>query len=345
MVFSQRPDPETTKADNEDLSTIYNAEIPRRESADLNLPGNPLYAGAVSHDADLNQVNDDSVISRASRQPAESLRTAGSLLSAYAQDPAISTDTAKIFAGLPPSARVTEDTGKLPETAIAPKAVNASVIHRTEHPMTGQAVNNGKTQFTPQSLSLNLNQSTSSSASRLAAQTQLQVQSVVSELSNIESAASAAQPNHFVNLKASQWGPIPVNTSAALPQQAQQLAGALREQVRFQIDQQVKQAEIRLDPPELGKLEMNVKLDGDRLHVQLHAATAHARDALQAGIERLRGDLTSDHGGQVDVNISYGDQGSGPRHGDDVQIIAGAEAAQTEQTEQESVTSELDVRA
>ena len=179
---------------------------------------------------------------------------------------------------------------------------------------------------------------------QLALQTQLQVQSVVAELSNIDStAANAMSSPAGLHLKTSQWGPVPVNTSVALPHQAQQLMTPLREQVRFQIDHQVKQAEIRLDPPELGKLDMNVKLDGERLQVHLHAATAQVRDALQAGIERLRSDLALDHGGQVDVNISYGEQESKQQPNDEFQIIAAVDARQSEQ-EQES-TSELDVRA
>ncbi len=182
-------------------------------------------------------------------------------------------------------------------------------------------------------------------ASQLAQANQLQVQSVVSELSNIES--TTATSNHsqaLLNVKASQWGPIPVNTAAALPQQGQQLMGTLKDQVRFQIDQQVKHAEIRLDPPELGKLDLSVKLDGERLQIQLHAATSQVRDALQAGIERLRSDLALDHGGQIDVNISYGEQQPQQQHNDELQVITAA-VEDEKSKETASILSELDVRA
>ncbi|ABV85388.1 flagellar hook-length control protein FliK [Shewanella pealeana] len=105
-----------------------------------------------------------------------------------------------------------------------------------------------------------------------------------------------------------QWGPVAVSQTAPLLQQAHEMLSPLREQLKFQIDQQIKQAEIRLDPPELGKVELNVRLDGDRLHIQMHAANSSVRDALLMGLDRLRAELAMDHGGQIDVDISQDDR-------------------------------------
>ncbi|GIU14689.1 MULTISPECIES: flagellar hook-length control protein FliK [unclassified Shewanella] len=105
-----------------------------------------------------------------------------------------------------------------------------------------------------------------------------------------------------------QWGPVAVSQAAPLLQQAHEMLSPLREQLKFQIDQQIKQAEIRLDPPELGKVELNVRLDGDRLHIQMHAANSSVRDALLMGLDRLRAELAMDHGGQIDVDISQDDR-------------------------------------
>ncbi|MGS0682070.1 flagellar hook-length control protein FliK [Shewanella sp. 125m-7] len=104
-----------------------------------------------------------------------------------------------------------------------------------------------------------------------------------------------------------QWGPVSVSQTAPMLQQAHEMRSPLREQLKFQIDQQIKQAEIRLDPPELGKVELNVRLDGDRLHIQMHAANSSVRDALLMGLDRLRAELAMDHGGQIDVDISQGE--------------------------------------
>lgn len=129
-----------------------------------------------------------------------------------------------------------------------------------------------------------------------------------SNLDNIESVTNQLLVNNTRSPAAvAQWGPISVSQSTPLLQQSHDMLSPLREQIRFQIDQQIKQAEIRLDPPELGKIELNVRLEGDRLQIQMHAANPVVRDALLAGLERLRGDLANDHGGQIDVDIGQGE--------------------------------------
>ncbi|ABZ78804.1 flagellar hook-length control protein [Shewanella halifaxensis HAW-EB4] len=121
-----------------------------------------------------------------------------------------------------------------------------------------------------------------------------------------------------------QWGPVSVSQSAPLPQQSHEMLSPLREQLRFQIDQQIKQAELRLDPPELGKIELNVRLDGDRLHIQMHAANSSVRDALLMGLDRLRAELAMDHGGQIDVDISQGEPQQKQHQGRSQSAIAAA---------------------
>ncbi|WP_299489560.1 flagellar hook-length control protein FliK [uncultured Shewanella sp.] len=124
----------------------------------------------------------------------------------------------------------------------------------------------------------------------------------------VDEAAQLISQHGRTQAKASQWGPISVPQSAPLAQQAQTLLSPLKEQLRFQVDQQIKHAEVRLDPPELGKIELNIRLDGDKLHIQMNAANTSVRDALQLSIDRLRDDLAMDHGGQIDVDISQGEQ-------------------------------------
>ncbi|WP_299010279.1 flagellar hook-length control protein FliK [uncultured Shewanella sp.] len=124
----------------------------------------------------------------------------------------------------------------------------------------------------------------------------------------VDEAAQLISQHGRTQAKVSQWGPISLPQSAPLAQQAQELLSPLREQLRFQVDQQIKHAEVRLDPPELGKIDLNIRLDGDKLHIQMNAANTSVRDALQLSIERLRDDLAMDHGGQIDVDISQGEQ-------------------------------------
>ncbi|PTA51591.1 flagellar hook-length control protein FliK [Shewanella morhuae] len=106
---------------------------------------------------------------------------------------------------------------------------------------------------------------------------------------------------------ATQWGPVSLTPAAPLAQQTQEILTPLKEHLRFQVDQHIKRAELRLDPPELGKIELNIRLEGDRLQVQMHAVNPAIRDALLNGLERLRVDLAMDHGGQIDVDVGQGD--------------------------------------
>ncbi|MGI2258627.1 flagellar hook-length control protein FliK [Shewanella sp. GXUN23E] len=111
----------------------------------------------------------------------------------------------------------------------------------------------------------------------------------------------------------SQWGPLPLTAAAAAPQHARELLPPLRDQLRFQLDQRIQHAELRLDPPDMGKIDLNIRLDGDRLHIQMHAANNQIRDALQSGLDRLRAELAQDHQGDIQLDIGQGEQ-QGQQH-------------------------------
>ncbi|PWF61693.1 flagellar hook-length control protein [Shewanella sp. BC20] len=123
-----------------------------------------------------------------------------------------------------------------------------------------------------------------------------------------------------------QWGPVSLSPMASLVQQSQEILTPLREHLRFQVDQHIKKAELRLDPPELGKIELNIRLEGDRLQVQMHAVNPAIRDALLNGLDRLRVDLAMDHGGQIDVDIG---QGGSPQHQQETALLSSSIAAET----------------
>ncbi|MBY5991966.1 flagellar hook-length control protein FliK [Ferrimonas balearica] len=137
----------------------------------------------------------------------------------------------------------------------------------------------------------------------------------VAELRPLEAQGSATQAQFQLSQLASptkpthQWGPM------SLPSEhqhwAREMLSPLRDQLRFQFEQQIKSAELRLDPPELGRIELNVRMEGERLVVQLNAANPTVREALQSGAERLRDELGQHHGGSVDVEV--GQEGEGKR--------------------------------
>ncbi|MGI2129063.1 flagellar hook-length control protein FliK [Shewanella oncorhynchi] len=125
---------------------------------------------------------------------------------------------------------------------------------------------------------------------------------------------------------ATQWGPVSLTPMASLAQHSQEILTPLREHFRFQVDQHIKKAELRLDPPELGKIELNIRLEGDRLQVQMHAVNPAIRDALLNGLDRLRVDLAMDHGGQIDVDIG---QGESQQHQQETALFSSSIAAET----------------
>lgn len=115
------------------------------------------------------------------------------------------------------------------------------------------------------------------------------------------SASSAAPaplaPERHLKLHApqAQWG--------------EQMLASLREHVDLQINQRIQNATIRLDPPELGSLEIFLSHESGRLSVQLSAANAEVARLLQQTSERLRQELVGQNFVQVNVQVSADAQG------------------------------------
>lgn len=110
---------------------------------------------------------------------------------------------------------------------------------------------------------------------------------------------------------AAEWAPVKVDTQHT--QWSRDLAAALGDRLQMQVSQQVKEASVRLDPPELGRIELTVRMDGDRLNIQLHASNGQVRDLLSQHAERLRMDLMAQNGQTVDVQV--GQHSGRERHG------------------------------
>lgn len=85
---------------------------------------------------------------------------------------------------------------------------------------------------------------------------------------------------------------------------------AVVDRVMWLSSQNLKSAEIQLDPAELGRMEVRIDMSKDQTQVTFVSPHANVRDALEGQMQRLR-DMFSQQGMTMDVNVS--DQSKGWR--------------------------------
>jgi flagellar hook-length control protein FliK len=90
---------------------------------------------------------------------------------------------------------------------------------------------------------------------------------------------------------------------------------AVGDRVVWMVNQRLQGAEIRLNPPELGPIEVRINMQGDQAQISFSAQHASVREALEAAIPRLR-DMFGHAGLDLgDVNVSRHPSGQ-PNAGD-----------------------------
>jgi flagellar hook-length control protein FliK len=95
----------------------------------------------------------------------------------------------------------------------------------------------------------------------------------------------------------------------SLPIEAQrQIYQAVKDKVQLQVDMNTQVARIRFDPPELGRMEMVLRIEGDKLTVQMSASAATTREALMATSERLRHELIAQNSALSEVEVALSQQ-------------------------------------
>ncbi|WP_223159389.1 flagellar hook-length control protein FliK [Vibrio sp. Y2-5] len=98
-----------------------------------------------------------------------------------------------------------------------------------------------------------------------------------------------------------EWATVRIDTQAG--KWGEQMLQVLHDRVTLQAQQNLQEAKIRLDPPDLGKLDLVVRIEGDRLSVQINANSAATREALVQVSDRLRTELQEQNFVNVDVNV------------------------------------------
>ncbi len=89
---------------------------------------------------------------------------------------------------------------------------------------------------------------------------------------------------------------------------------ALSERVLWAASQKLQSAEIRLNPPQLGPIEVRVQMHQDQAQVSFTAQHAVVREALEASMPRLRDMLNASGFNLVDVNVSQHSFAEQQRH-------------------------------
>lgn len=93
---------------------------------------------------------------------------------------------------------------------------------------------------------------------------------------------------------------VPVHVTFGLPQWATQVA----ERTAMLAGQNIQQAELKLDPPELGPLNVRISVNQEQASVHFVSANASVREALDQSVARLRELLQEQGLDLVDTGVS-----------------------------------------
>ncbi|SNY67952.1 flagellar hook-length control protein FliK [Enterobacter sp. CC120223-11] len=96
----------------------------------------------------------------------------------------------------------------------------------------------------------------------------------------------------------------PVHVDTEDNRWSQQLQSALGDRLQIQVKNQIQHATIRLDPPDMGKIDISLQVDNGRMQVQINASHAEVYRALQQTSNDLRQSLTEQNFIQVNVQVS-----------------------------------------
>jgi flagellar hook-length control protein FliK len=141
---------------------------------------------------------------------------------------------------------------------------------------------------------------------------------------------------------------LPAQLSIAMPLQQSGWDQAMGERVVWMARSNIQQAQIQLNPRELGPIEIKISMQNDQTHVNFVAHHATTRDAIEAALPRLR-EMLGEQGlnlGQADVSQhSFGDNQRQAAVADDGRNSAGSQQGLTEGEESDSEVTLLNSRA
>jgi flagellar hook-length control protein FliK len=87
---------------------------------------------------------------------------------------------------------------------------------------------------------------------------------------------------------------------------------AVGERIQWMLGKHIQEAEVKLNPPHLGPLEVRISLQQDQANVSFLASHAHTREALEAALPRLREMFVEANLSLINVNV--GQRGGSGQH-------------------------------
>ncbi len=99
-------------------------------------------------------------------------------------------------------------------------------------------------------------------------------------------------------------GALNSNLVASLPVTHSGWGEQIGQKVLYMASQGLLEAEIQLDPPELGPLQARVSINNDQAQVTFNSHSSQVRDALEQSVSRLRELLSGEGIDLVNVNVS-----------------------------------------
>lgn len=131
---------------------------------------------------------------------------------------------------------------------------------------------------------------------------------------------------------------LPVHTPLRHPEWSDEVS----QRIRWAIGNQLQTAELKINPPQLGPVEVRVSVDADRqMTVTLASQHALVRETLTDNLPRLR-ELMSEHGfSAVNVDVSQHSSSDGRHHSAQLTADPSAHAAAEAGAERETETGSL----
>lgn len=107
----------------------------------------------------------------------------------------------------------------------------------------------------------------------------------------------------------------------------------LQERINIMMSRNIQRADIRLDPPELGSVQIRVNMSGEQASVQFQVQSAQAKDAIETAMPRLREMLE-----QQGINLADTQVGEQSKNGE---RTAGGQSSSSEESEDWAIESEI----